>query len=85
MNQEIPDGWNKVKFKELAKQKSVRIDNPGDSGFEKYVGLEHLDSGELVVKRYGSTSDVTSTILTASAKRDQRFSRVQGAFASGYR
>ena len=62
MNQEIPDGWNKVKFKELAKQKSVRIDNPGESGFEKYVGLEHLDSGELVVKRYGSTSDVTSTM-----------------------
>lgn len=62
MNQKIPDGWNKVKFKELAKQKSVRIDNPGESGFEKYVGLEHLDSGELVVKRYGSTSDVTSTM-----------------------
>ena len=62
MNQEIPDGWNKVKFKELAKQKSVRIDNPGESGFDKYVGLEHLDSGELVVKRYGSTSDVTSTM-----------------------
>ena len=62
MNQEIPDGWNKVKFKELAKQKSVRIDNPGESGFEKYVGLEHLDSGELVVKRYGRTSDVTSTM-----------------------
>ena len=62
MNQEIPDGWNKVKFKELAKQKSVRIDNPGESGFEKYVGLEHLDSGELVIKRYGSTSDVTSTM-----------------------
>jgi len=62
LNQEIPDGWNKVKFKELAKQKSVRIDNPGESGFEKYVGLEHLDSGELVVKRYGSTSDVTSTM-----------------------
>jgi hypothetical protein len=23
LNQEIPDGWNKVKFKELAKQKSA--------------------------------------------------------------
>ncbi|SDG15836.1 type I restriction enzyme, S subunit [Methanolobus vulcani] len=62
MNQEIPENWIKVKFKELAKQKSVRVDDPGESGYEKYVGLEHLDSGELVVKRYGSTSDVTSTM-----------------------
>jgi type I restriction enzyme S subunit len=59
---EPPANWKKVKFKELAKQKSVRIDDPGESGYEKYVGLEHLDSGELVVKRYGSTSDVTSTM-----------------------
>jgi type I restriction enzyme S subunit len=62
LNQEIPEDWIKVKFKELAKQRSVRVDDPGESGYEKYVGLEHLDSGELVVKRYGSTSDVTSTM-----------------------
>jgi type I restriction enzyme S subunit len=62
LNQEIPENWIKVKFGELAKQKSVRVDDPGESGYEKYVGLEHLDSGELVVKRYGSTSDVTSTM-----------------------
>lgn len=62
MIQEIPDNWIKVKFKELARQKSVRVDDPGQSGYEKYVGLEHLDSGELVVKRYGNTSDVTSTM-----------------------
>ena len=62
MNQEFPENWIKVKFKELAKEKSVRIDNPGESDYEIYVGLEHLDSGELVVKRHGNTSDVTSTM-----------------------
>ncbi len=70
----IPPHWKKVKFKELAKEKSVRVDNPGESGYDIYVGLEHLDSGELVVKRYGSTSDVTSAMKLFS-KNDILFAR----------
>jgi len=74
LNQEIPENWIKVKFKELAKEKSVRVDDPKESGHERYVGLEHLDSGELVVKRYGSTSDVTST-MKLFEKDDVLFAR----------
>lgn len=70
----IPPHWKKVKFKELAKEKSVRVDNPGESGYDIYVGLEHLDSGELVVKRHGSTSDVTSAMKLFS-KNDILFAR----------
>lgn len=57
-----PPGWKVVKFKEIAKQKSDRVDNPSESGFERYVGLEHLDSGALTVKRWGSTADVNSAM-----------------------
>ena len=57
-----PQGWKKVKFGELAKEKSNRVNNPGDSGYGRYVGLEHLDSGMLLVKRWGSTKDVTSAM-----------------------
>lgn len=58
----IPSGWEKVKFGDIAKQKSVRVDDPGASGFDRYVGLEHLDSGQLLVKRWGSTQDVKSAM-----------------------
>jgi type I restriction enzyme S subunit len=74
VNPQIPENWIKVKFKQLAKEKSVRVDNPGESGYEKYVGLEHLDSGELVVKKCGSTSDVTST-MKLFKKEDILFAR----------
>ena len=70
----IPPGWKKVKFEDIAKQKSVRVNNPGKSDFKKYVGLEHLDSGELVVKRWGSTSDVTSAMKLFN-KNDILFAR----------
>jgi len=69
-----PATWTKVKFGEIAKRKSVRIDNPKESEYEKYVGLEHLDSGELVVKRWGSTKDVSSNMQIFN-KNDILFAR----------
>lgn len=60
--EKAPQEWKTVSFKELAKERSSRVDNPGESGYEIYVGLEHLDSGSLIVKRHGSTKDVTSSM-----------------------
>ena len=40
-----------------------RIDNPVDAGVERYVGLEHLDSDSLVIRRWGSPAAVTATKL----------------------
>jgi type I restriction enzyme, S subunit len=57
-----PKNWKKVKFSEIAQRKSKRIDKPHESEYENYVGLEHLDSGELLVKRWGSTKDVKSSM-----------------------
>lgn len=62
-----PSGWKKIKFGKIAKEKSKRIDNPGKSGLERYVGLEHLDSGMLTVKRWGSTQDVNSAMKLFTA------------------
>ena len=70
----IPKSWKKVKFGLLAKEKSNRIDNPSKSSFERYVGLEHLDSGSLIVKRWGSTKDVTSAMKLFN-KNDILFAR----------
>lgn len=57
-----PKNWKKVKFGELAKERSERVDNPGESGYEIYIGLEHLDSGSLIIRRKGSTEDVKSSM-----------------------
>lgn len=50
---QIKDGWQIVKFGEIAEHISVRV-NPTPKDSLKYIGLEHLDSGSIVVNRWGS-------------------------------
>lgn len=40
-----------------------RIDDPSKANVEHYVGLEHLDSDSLKIRRWGSPSDVEATKL----------------------
>ncbi|MCY4638527.1 MAG: restriction endonuclease subunit S [Acidobacteria bacterium] len=40
-----------------------RIDNPLDAGVERYVGLEHLDSDSLAIRRWAPPTAVTATKL----------------------
>ena len=51
--QQKKDGWQIVKFGEIAENISVRI-NPEPEDAKKYVGLAHLESGSLRVSRWGS-------------------------------
>lgn len=69
-----PQGWKMVKFSQFAKEKSNRINSPGESGYDRYVGLEHLDSGKLTVKRWGNTKDVNSAMKLFN-KKDILFAR----------
>lgn len=57
----VPHNWQKVKFAEIAEIVNNRIDNPKESGLQDYIGLEHLDTDEIRIKRYGSTGDVEAT------------------------
>ena len=56
-------GWTRVAFGDVAMCVNDRIDNPFDAGVERYVGLEHLDSDSLVIRRWGSPAAVTATKL----------------------
>lgn len=56
------DEWQKVKLGDIAYEVSDRIDNPSKSGLDRFVGLEHFESGEFNIKRWGSTKDVTSAM-----------------------
>ena len=59
----LKPGWTRVAFGDVAVCVNDRIDNPVDAGVERYVGLEHLDSDSLVIRRWGSPADVTATKL----------------------
>lgn len=53
----------RVRFDELATLVSDRVDNPAESGVERYVGLEHLEADSLRIRQWGEITDVESTKL----------------------
>jgi type I restriction enzyme, S subunit len=55
--QQLPEGWQMVKFGDIAKHISKRVE-PSKTDLEIYVGLEHLDPDSLKIKRHGVPSDV---------------------------
>lgn len=55
--QQLPEGWKMVKFGDIAKHISKRVE-PSETELEIYVGLEHLDPDSLKIKRHGVPSDV---------------------------
>lgn len=53
----LPKGWMMSRFDEFAQMVNERVD-PSNTDAEIYVGLEHLDSGSLKLRRWGSPTDV---------------------------
>ncbi|EHU4916804.1 restriction endonuclease subunit S [Vibrio vulnificus] len=53
----LPEGWQMVKFGDIAKQISKRVE-PSETDLEIYVGLEHLEPDSLKIKRHGVPTDV---------------------------
>lgn len=58
----LQSGWNTYRFDELAINVNDRVE-PGDTDLEYYVGLEHLDSDSLKIRRWGTPDDVGATKL----------------------
>ncbi|WP_069660690.1 restriction endonuclease subunit S [Arcticibacter eurypsychrophilus] len=54
--------WRSYRFDEIAKNISERVD-PNDTDLQVYVGLEHIDSESLHIKRTGTPDDVNGTKL----------------------
>lgn len=59
--------WKLTRLGDLAKEVSQRVDNPGQSEFDRFVGLEHFVSGDLRIKKWRSTEN-----LASSTKRFQK-------------
>ncbi len=60
--QQLPEGWQLVKFGDIAKHISKRVE-PSETDLDVYVGLEHLDPDSLKIKRHGVPSDVAGQKL----------------------
>ena len=49
--------WNTLEFTDLVENIVEKV-VPKESGLEHYIGLEHLDSGSLHIRRFGKTESL---------------------------
>ncbi|MCB1634532.1 MAG: restriction endonuclease subunit S [Xanthomonadales bacterium] len=57
MNKALKPGWRQVKFGDVVRLSKARSKDPLAEGIERYVGLEHLEPGDLRVRSWGNVAD----------------------------
>jgi len=63
-NKTLNPGWRRVKFGDVVRLSKDRSRDPLADGIERYVGLEHLEPGDLRIHSWGSVADgVTFTTV----------------------
>lgn len=55
--------WKRVLFGDVIASVTERVNDPSQSGVERYVGLEHLDPGVMTVQRWASPDKVEAQKL----------------------
>ncbi|MFN9086144.1 MAG: restriction endonuclease subunit S [Gemmatimonas sp.] len=61
---ELKPDWRRVKFGDVVQLSKARSQDPLADGIERYVGLEHLEPGDLRIRSWGSVADgVTFTSI----------------------
>jgi type I restriction enzyme S subunit len=56
--------WRRVKFGDVVRLSKARSQDPLTDGFDRYVGLEHLEPGDLRIRTWGNVVDgVTFTSI----------------------
>ena len=56
-NKTLKPGWRRVKFGDVVRLSKARSQDPLADGIERYVGLEHLEPGDLRIRSWGSVAD----------------------------
>ncbi len=54
--EDLPDGWKLVKFGDVVRKVSDRVD-PESSGIDRYVAGEHMETDELRIRTWGEVGD----------------------------
>ncbi len=53
-------GWTRVVFGDVVRLSKARVADPESAGIERVVGLEHIEPGDLRVRRWGVVADGTT-------------------------
>ena len=56
-NASLKPGWRRVKFGDVVRLSKARCADPLTDGVERYVGLEHLEPGDLRIRNWGNVAD----------------------------
>ena len=56
----LKPGWTRVAFGDVVRLCRERTSDPAAQGFERYVGLEHLDPRDLAIRRWGNVANGTT-------------------------
>ena len=56
----LKPGWTRVAFGDVVRLSAERTSDPEAAGLERYVGLEHLDPGDLTIRRWGDVAAGTT-------------------------
>ena len=56
-SESLKPGWRWVKFGDVVRLSKARSQDPLADGIERYVGLEHLEPGDLRIRSWGSVAD----------------------------
>ncbi len=56
-NKTLKPGWRRVKFGDVVRLSKARSQDPLADGIERYVGLEHLEPGDLRIRSWGSVAE----------------------------
>lgn len=57
----------KYKIGDIAEEISIRENDPANSGYERFVGLEHYVSGDVEIHNYGTTEKLNSAMKVFQA------------------
>ena len=57
---ELKPGWTRVKFGDVVRLNRETSKAPRSDGLERYVGLEHIEPGDLRVRSWGDIADGTT-------------------------
>jgi type I restriction enzyme S subunit len=53
-------GWTRVAFGDVVRLSKARVAGPEAAGIERVVGLEHIEPGDLRIRRWGDVADGTT-------------------------
>lgn len=53
-------GWTRVAFGDVVRPSKARVADPEAAGIERVVGLEHIEPGDLRIRRWGDVADGTT-------------------------